>query len=185
MRVITGIAKGHSLKWPKSPRIRPTADVVRGAIFSTMDSLSVDWDSVLDLYAGTGSLGIEALSQGAQRADFVEQNPKCCAVIKQNLEHTKLINHAKIYRMAVEKALVTLKENYGIIFIDPPYADASGMTIVGKVALSDLAGENTTIVNEHSGKTQTEITYGNFQRIRFLKHGDTHVSIYQSIGGTN
>jgi len=173
------------LKWPKEPRIRPTADLVRGAIFSALESLEVDWSRALDMYAGTGALGIEALSRGASKADFVEQNSKCCSVIKENLARTGFSERAKVYRLEARKALRTLKERYSIIFLDPPYADETGQAILGEVASSELVGEQATIVMEHSQKLKPEAAYGNFKMIKSLHHGETCISIFQVEEGRN
>ncbi|MCD5412600.1 MAG: 16S rRNA (guanine(966)-N(2))-methyltransferase RsmD [Dehalococcoidia bacterium] len=183
MRVIAGKAKGHSLRWPKDPHIRPTIDLVRGAIFSALESLSVDWSHALDLYAGSGALGIEALSRGAEEVDFVERNHNCCSIIKENLKHTRLAERSRVYRMEARKALRTLEKQYTLIFLDPPYSDRSGHTMLGEVANSSLAGRQTTIVMEHSQQLSPEETCGKFHMIRRLRHGDTCVSIYQFAGG--
>ncbi len=205
MRVIAGQAKGHPLKRPKGSHIRPTVDLVRGAIFSALESLAVDWSHALDLYAGSGALGIEALSRGAEGVDFVERNPRCCSIIKENLKHTGLqsqesrvksresgggglrtpdsrpLTRSKVYRMEARKALRTLKKRYTLIFLDPPYSDRS--TILAEVADSGIVGRETTIVMEHSQKLSPEETCGKFQMIRRLRHGDTCISIYQFAGG--
>ncbi|MCL0070452.1 16S rRNA (guanine(966)-N(2))-methyltransferase RsmD [Dehalococcoidia bacterium] len=183
MRVIAGKAKGHSLRWPKDPHIRPTIDLVRGAIFSALESLSVDWSHTLDLYAGSGALGIEALSRGAEEVDFVERNHNCCSIIKENLKHTRLAERSRVYRMEARKALRTLEKQYTLIFLDPPYSDRPGHTILAEVADSGLVGRQTTIVMEHSQKLSPEETCGKFHMIRRLRHGDTCVSIYQFAGG--
>ena len=86
MRVIAGKAKGHRLKVLKGTITRPATDLVRGAIFSILENSKSDWEQVLDLFSGSGALGIEALSRGASWADFVEQEPRCCAIIRENLE---------------------------------------------------------------------------------------------------
>ena len=81
MRVIAGSAKGHHIKVPKGTGTRPATDLVRGAIFSILETADADWSRVLDLFSGSGSLGIEALSRGAGWVDFVDQEPKCCRII--------------------------------------------------------------------------------------------------------
>ncbi len=171
------------MKCPKDPRSRPTIDLVRGAIFSALQSLFVDWSYALDLYAGSGALGIEALSRGAEGADFVERNPRCCSIIKENLGHTGLAERSRIYCMEAGNALRTLDKQYTLIFLDPPYFDRSGHTMLGEVARSSLAGRQTTIVMEHSQQLSPEEICGKFQMIRRLRHGDTCVSIYQFAGG--
>lgn len=179
MRIIAGTAKGKHLKSPKGVSLRPTSDLVRGAVFSILESLATDWSSVLDLYAGTGSLGIEALSRGAQRADFVEHNPRCCAIIKENLENAGLASQAHVYCSRVTKALSFLKERYSIILMGPPYADLSIPEILEQLANSCLVGPGTTIAVEHSYRLPLSPNYGNFQLIKERCHGDTCISVYQ------
>ena len=185
MRVIAGKAKGCSLKYPKEPRIRPTTDMIKEAIFSALEAATIDWTRALDLYAGTGSLGIEALSRGSDEADFVENNPKCCWVIRDNLKHTGFSERANVYRLDASKASITLNKEYSLIFMDPPYADHDAWKTLAKIADSDLAGIHTTIVMEHSQKTSGDIQYGDFQISNSLRHGDTCVSIFQHCGGSN
>ena len=122
MRVIAGKAKGHRLKAPKTTATRPATDLVRGAIFSILENRAEDWSQVLDLYSGSGALGIEALSRGAGWVDFVEHNPQTCSIIKENLEKTKFIEQAHIYCWDVAKAISVLDKEYNIILVDPPYA---------------------------------------------------------------
>ena len=86
LRVITGTAKGTLLKVPDIAGVRPATDLVRGAIFSILENLTDEWSRVLDLFSGSGSLGIEALSRGAGWVDFVDRERRCCDIIKQNLE---------------------------------------------------------------------------------------------------
>jgi len=185
MRVIAGTAKGHALKCPKEPRIRPTADRVREAIFSALESADTCWSRILDLYAGTGALGIEALSRGADEADFVEKNFKCCSVIRENLEHTGLTEKANIYRLDAVRALRSLARQYTLIFMDPPYSDPAVRAMIGKVVTSGLVGDLTTIVLEHSSHNKPEVRYGDFRLTRSLHHGDTLVSIFQHTGEMN
>jgi len=83
MRVITGKVKGPHLKFPRGTKTRPVTDIVRGAIFSILENITDDWARVLDLFAGSGALGIEALSRGAGWVDFVESERKCCDIIKE------------------------------------------------------------------------------------------------------
>lgn len=185
MRVVAGIAKGHTLRYPRTPRIRPTADLVRGAIFSALESLDIDWSSVLDLYAGTGALGIEALSRGAGEADFVEHNPSCCSIIRENLRHTGLSGRGKVYHLDVRRAIYSLGRQYSLIFLDPPYADRTNEAILGEVASSNLTRDEATIVMEHSQKLKPKADYSDFRMTRNLQHGDSHVSIFQRGGGEN
>ena len=148
-----------------------------------LECTAPDWSRVLDLYAGTGALGIEALSRGAGWADFIEQSAKCCAIIKQNLERTGLAEKAKVYCSDAEKALSFLSGGYGIILVDPPYFDSSVSFILPKLASSALVAEETSIVVEHSRRLALEGRYGDFQMTKNLRHGDTCISVYQFSGG--
>lgn len=163
--------------------IRPTSDLVRGAIFSMLESVATDWSRVLDLYAGTGALGIEALSRGSEWADFVERNPRLCALIKQNLEHSGLAAQGAVYCVTASKALSILAGKYGIVLLDPPYADPSITTTAEELTSSRLVGEDSTIVVEHSRRAPLKERYGDFRQVRNLRHGDSCVSVYQYSGG--
>ncbi len=109
MRVIAGEAKGHTLKAPKGMTTRPMADKVKGAVYSMLTNLLAqlerDWGRVLDLYSGTGSIGIEALSRGAVWADFVEVNAGVCRIISENLEHTNMLERARVNNRNVSSFL--------------------------------------------------------------------------------
>lgn len=148
-----------------------------------LESKAGDWSKVLDLYAGTGALGIEALSRGAEWADFVERNPKLCTVIRQNLEHTGLSAQGAIYCVTAEKALSILKGKYGILLLDPPYTDPSVDAIAERLSSSRLVGEESTIVIEHSRRAPLKEKYGNFKQVKNVRHGDSCVSVYQYAGG--
>lgn len=109
MRVISGEARGHNLKAPKGMTTRPMADKIKGAVFSMLSTIlnqkDQDWGRVLDLYAGSGSIGIEALSRGASWVDFVEINAGVCRVISENLEHTKFTARARVNNRQVNSFL--------------------------------------------------------------------------------
>lgn len=179
MRIIAGKAKGQYIKSPKGVSLRPTSDLIRGAIFSILESIATDWSSVLDLYAGTGSLGIEALSRGAQWADFVEQNPRCCTIIKENLERARLAEQAHVYCCSATKAISFLKVRYGIVVMGPPYREYSVIETLEQLASSSLIGAGSTMVVEHSYRLPLSSAYGNFQLVKDRRHGDTCISIYQ------
>ena len=183
MRVIAGKAKGHHLKFASSTRLRPTSDMIKGAIFSALDSMEIDYTRVLDLYAGTGALGIEALSRGADYADFVERDPRFCDIIWDNLVNTKFTEQAHIYRSTVKKALSFIKDRYMLVLMDPPYTDKTIPNILQILADSPIVGEGSTIVVEHAEQKLLESAYGCFHRIKNINHGDTSVSIYQFKAG--
>jgi len=144
-----------------------------------LESLEADWSSVLDLYAGTGSLGLEALSRGALWGEFVEHNPKCCATIKENLENAGFGSQAHVYCCSVARAISFLTKRYGIILMGPPYADSSVVEVLERLATSSLVGPGTTIVVQHSSRLPLGSAYADFHLIKQRRHGDTCISIYQ------
>ena len=174
VRVIAGEAKGLRLKRPRG--IRPTSHRMRGAVFSMLGSLGVDWSRVLELYAGTGALGIEALSRGATAVDFVEQNPRCCAILRENLRRSGFETMSKVYDCSVRKALTFLQEPYTLILLDPPYASFDH-ALLEQLAL--LAVEGCLMTVEHSSRVPLADSYGPFRQVRSRCHGDSCVSIYR------
>jgi 16S rRNA (guanine966-N2)-methyltransferase len=179
MRVIAGSAKGHHLKVPKGTGTRPATDLVRGAIFSMLEGIASDWSRVLDLFSGSGALGIEALSRGAGWVDFVEQEPRCCSIIKQNLERTKLAERAHVYCRRVSKALTFLEGEYNIIVMDPPYADETIGETIQQLATSALVGRDTIVVVTHSPHLTLNSSYPPLTLLKERRHGDSYIAIYQ------
>ncbi len=179
MRVIAGKAKGHRLKVPRGTIVRPATDLVRGAIFSILEATTTDWTQVLDLFAGSGALGIEALSRGAVWVDFVEREPRCCDIIRQNLEKTKFTAQAHIYCCSVAKAISFLDKEYSIILMDPPYSDSSIGNLVTQLATSRLVGTGSTVVVTHSIHLLLGSTYAALNLIKERRHGDSCIAIYQ------
>lgn len=182
MRVIAGRAKGHRLKGPRdrSGRTRPSSDLIRGAIFSALASLGADLSRVLDLYAGSGALGIEALSRGAAWCDFVERDPRACALIRENLRSTGLQDQAGVHCTAVERAPARLQGPYTLVLADPPYADAAALSALEAVASSPLVEAGTTLlVLEHSARQEPPARLGPLSLVSQRRHGDSAVSIYR------
>jgi 16S rRNA (guanine966-N2)-methyltransferase len=179
MRVITGKAKGHRLKFPKGTRTRPATDLVRGAIFSILENIAEGWAQVLDLFSGSGALGIEALSRGAGWVDFVESEPRCCGIIKENLEKTKLAAQAHIYCCKVAQAISFLDKEYDIILMDPPYKNRAIGDVIMQLAASRLVGTNTTVVVTHSPHFILNASYDGISLVKEHRHGDSCISIYR------
>src|SRR6266702_2642473 len=139
MRVISGTARGRPLR--AAAETRPTADLIKGAIFSMLEALAykrgfepdedghlaaaLAWPRALDLFAGSGGLGIEALSRGARFAEFVEQDRDAVRVIQANLRTTGLDECARVHQTAVAAALRTVRRPVDVVFLDPPYVDAA------------------------------------------------------------
>lgn len=122
MRVISGKARGVSLKTPNGMATRPTADRVKEALFSIIQ-FDIPGANVLDLFGGTGQLGIEALSRGAKRAVFVDEREDACRLIRENLKRTKLENDGQVIRSDYLAYLRNCHTKFDIILLDPPYAE--------------------------------------------------------------
>ena len=179
MRVIAGTAKGHHLIGPDRRTTRPATDLVRGSVFSMLEGLASDWSLVLDLFSGTGAMGIEALSRGAGWADMVDRQRRCCDIIKQNLVKTKLEERAHVYCSDVAKAISFLDKEYNIIILDPPYANTGIGEIISKVANSKLVGPETIVVVTHSPHLTLEPSYPPLGLIKERRHGDSCINIYR------
>jgi 16S rRNA (guanine966-N2)-methyltransferase len=185
LRVIAGSAKGRRLKGPgrgsKSPSVtRPSSDLVRGAVFSALASLEVDDSAVLDLYAGTGALGIEALSRGAGKCDFVEKDRAMVDIIRQNLDLIGVADRASVHRGDVARVVSGLIGPYTLVLADPPYDDPSAWDTMETLALSGIVdGVEGTITVEHRTKDRSREVLGGFRRVRQLRHGESAVAIYR------
>jgi len=185
MRVIAGTARGRRLKSPPvRPRgvssVRPSSDLMRGAIFSALTSLDADLSRVLDIYAGSGALGIEALSRGAEWCDFVERDPAACAVIRENLRLTGFEAKAAVHCMPAERAASRVSGSYTLVLADPPYADEQARSVLQHLAASALIEPgNTILVLEHGARSEPAAAVGPLALLNSRRHGDSAVSIYR------
>ncbi len=185
MRVITGTAKGHRLKAPRGSTTRPMLDRVKESLFSTLTSHYTLSGRILDLYAGTGSLGIECLSRGATGADFVEQNAHVCHIIRENLTHTGFRNQGHVHCMPVARYLqhYASTARYDFIFMDPPYADPAIEQIIRTITTIGIDTDRGVLIVGHSPRVVLADAYGEWQRIRFRRVGDSCFSIYEHTDG--
>lgn len=156
---------------------RPTSDKVREAIFGMLGE-AVDGRTALDLFAGTGAMGIEALSRGATFAVFVERRAPACQIIRANLAHTRLQQEARLLCMPVERALPRLDEPFGLVLMDPPYAYPGILDILGMLGGAAVIGNDTLVVFEHSPRFAIEDRYGRLILRRQRTYGDTAVAIF-------
>ena len=178
MRVVGGVAKGKKLRGAVSRRARPTTELVRGAIFNILREDDVRGARVLELFAGTGALGIEALSRGAAWVDFVEHDPRQCAVIRANLSSTGFSNNARVHRRSVNSALESLKGLYEVILMDPPYELESLNQVLDGLEYSSLPGDSAVLVVGHSKRQPLEGSYGGFIRTGSHRYGDSQVDLF-------
>lgn len=179
MRVVGGVAKGRRLKGAVISGARPTTELARGAIFNALGPLDGQSTRVLDLYAGTGSLGIEALSRGATWADFVESHPRQCSVIRDNLAATNLADRASVHCVPVEKALTLLRCCYQLVMIDPPYKLGSLDRVLLDVAESEIMEAGATAVVGHPKQLTLRETYDGLSRIRTYRYGGSIIGFFE------
>ena len=179
MRVGGGEARGRRLKGAVIPGVRPTTERVRAAIFNILDIDQYLDRRVLDLFAGTGSLGIEALSRGAAWADFVERDRRQCAVIRENLVSTGYAELAVVKQADAARSLMLLPGGYNLVLMDPPYRMGAFHDVLGGIAGNrDLVLVGGTVVAGHSRHTELLAAYGSLRRVQFRQYGDNVVSIY-------
>lgn len=177
MRVIAGESKGQHIGSLKRLGARPTTQRVRSSLFAILEAVGLDGKRVVDLYAGTGTLGIEALSRGAIWADFVEASPKRCALIRQSLNTLGYSARSKVYCMKVERALKSLDKSYDFVLMDPPYTLGPIHHVLEKVG--DLAKKGALVAAGHSKHHPLEARYEGIELVRERKYGDTVCSIYR------
>lgn len=182
MRVIAGKAKGRQLRAPRGTTTRPATDLVKGAIFSILENMADSWGQVLDLFSGSGQLGIEALSRGADWVDFVERAPQCCAIIKDNLEKTGFSEQAHVYCCSVAKAFSFLDKEYDIILMDPPYSNASIGDVIIQLAASRLVGDDSVVMATHSSLLPFKSAYGALCMVKEYRHGDSCIAVFRKGG---
>jgi 16S rRNA (guanine966-N2)-methyltransferase len=185
MRVVAGERRGFQLKGPAGRFTRPMADRIKEAVFSMLAALGVEPVRVLDLYAGTGSLGIEALSRGAEWADFVEQHRAAAAVVRANLEHTRYADVSRVHQEPVAAFLTRAERNpaqtapYDLIIMDPPYADPELVSTLERIGRSPLVESGTVLVIGHSPRVALPERAGRLARWRERCHGDSCFSLYE------
>lgn len=180
LRITGGEYRGRRLKVPKSADLRPTSDRVRGAIFSILGPDVLEGARVLDLYAGTGALGMEALSRGADWVDFVEANRRRAQQLRINLESLDLSSKAKVHAGKVERVVDGLGGGYDLVLADPPYA------VVDLAELLELLNKKGTLCNEsvvvieHRYDTALAEVHKRLELVTRRRYGDTSVSIYRA-----
>jgi 16S rRNA (guanine(966)-N(2))-methyltransferase RsmD len=186
MRIVAGSVGGRHLKVPRGHKVRPTADQVREAIFNILVSRFPLADiRVLDLFAGTGALGIEALSRGARAAVFVDTSPEAHRVIQANLHLTGLRHRARLIRASAAKGIrVAEKEllHFGGVFLDPPYGEGWVDKILRLLAQSPILEPNAWIVVEHDQREAGAAAYPPLVLTDRRRYGTTEVSFYQRQG---
>ena len=178
MRIISGISKGRRLATPKSQAIRPTSDRVKESIFNILGNL-VDGKAVLDLFAGTGSLGIEALSRGAHKALFVEKGRQALRLIEKNLSQLGMNGRSEILPTSVSRAIGILKqrgESFDLILMDPPYEKGLIQETLVKLYSHRIYHKDSILVVEHDRREPLPEVVEGWILTRQRKIGNTMIS---------
>ena len=180
MRVITGKARGVTLKTPEGMVTRPTTDRVKEAMFSIIH-FEIPGADVLDLFGGTGQLGIEALSRGAKSAVFVDAGEPACRLIRENLKRTRLEAQARVVRSDYLAYLERTKEQFDIILLDPPYAEVFLESAIKKITEIDILRQDGIIVAERPLGKELPWEFPGYDRSKDYKYGNTLLTIYRKV----
>jgi len=178
MRVITGKARGVVLKTPEGMATRPTADRVKEALFSIIQ-FDIAGAKVLDLFGGTGQLGIEALSRDASSAVFVDEREDACRLIRENLKRTKLEKSARVIRSDYMAFLKNCHESFDIIFLDPPYAEDFLENSLKLITEIDILQSGGIIVAERPVEKELLLDFPGFSRSKDYKYSKSILTIYR------
>ena len=178
MRVITGKARGVALKTPDGLKTRPTTDRVKEAMFSIIH-FDLPGARVLDLFGGTGQLGIEALSRGASSAVFVDSAEDACKLIRENLTRTKMEKYGKLVRADYLQYLERCKETFDIVLLDPPYAEVFLENALKKITEIDILQTGGIIVAERPVGKELPWDFEGFTRSKDYKYGKTLLTLYR------
>ena len=179
MRIISGLKRGLKLKSLEGSDTRPTLDNVKEAIFSMLFD-SVEGADVLDLFAGSGALGLEALSRGAKKAVFVDSNPKACQIVRANIESAGFNTKASVIKKDARDFIIEAGkrgEKFSLIFLDPPYNEGLLMPAVKSVL--PLVSDYGFIVCEHPPEVEVEENIGGFSIWRSYRYGKVHITVYK------
>ena len=178
MRVIAGKAKGTVLKTPDGMKTRPTADRVKEALFS-ITQFDLPGGAVLDLFGGTGQLGIEAISRGASQAVFVDEAESACRLIKENIRRAKMEDQAKVIRGDYLSYLGNCREKFRIIFLDPPYAEVFLETALKKISEIDILQSGGIIIAERPLGKELPAQIEGFVRSKDYKYGKILLTLFR------
>lgn len=180
LKVAGGTARGIPLAEPKGHRLRPTSGLVREAIFNILGDL-VPGARVLDCYAGTGALGIEALSGGAREAVFIETHPAACRAILDSLARTGLAENATVLRGKLPGALSTISGAFDLVFMDPPYDDIDAAELLS--SMRTLLTPGGLVVYEHKSRYNPPEQPSGLILDERRNYGDSAVAIYRALEG--
>ncbi|MEG0855046.1 MAG: 16S rRNA (guanine(966)-N(2))-methyltransferase RsmD [Terrisporobacter sp.] len=181
MRVISGKVRGLKLNAPKNDDVRPTTDRVKESLFNMINSYMIESD-ILDLFAGTGSLGIECLSRGASRCIFVDSSKESIGIVKSNIKKARMENESVVlntdFKSAI-KSLASRNAEFDVIFMDPPYYKNMFSDALSAVDNNNLLKEDGIILVEHDTKDKFPNSIGRLYKSKDKKYGGTTITFYK------
>ncbi len=180
MRVIAGKARGLKLNTPKNDDVRPTTDRVKESLFNMINPYIMD-SNILDLFAGTGSLGIECLSRGASKCVFVDKSKESIDIVKSNIKKARVESESIIINSDFKEAIrVKIKnEKFDVVFMDPPYYKNLFIECLETIEESNILSEDGIIVVEHDTKEILPDEVKNLEKYRTKKYGNTTITFYR------
>lgn len=180
MRIIAGKFKGHRLVPFQADHIRPTTDRVKESLFNKWMSLC-EGARVLDLFSGTGNLGLEALSRGAEYVEFVEKNDKSLRILRENLAKLRVKEGVKVIKMDVLQYLKQKGDRFDLILIDPPFTQVMADQVLSQLASSSVLGPGTLVAIESGTKEHVEEVYGALRLYDHKEFGDKTLNLYENL----
>lgn len=176
MRIITGTAKGKRLSAPEGRDVRPTPERVKEGIFSALQ-FDIEGRRILDLFAGSGQLGLEALSRGAQSCTFVDASNTSLNLVRKNLENTGFSEKSKTVHMDYAAFAASSRDTFDIAFLDPPYS--AGLLMPAVKAVLPLMSKHGMIVCEHPPEVKLDEETGGFKISKTYRYGKVLITIYR------
>lgn len=184
MRITGGTARGRILRAPRGSRVRPTADKVRAAIFNILAArTAIEGKRILDLYAGTGALGLEALSRGVSSVLFVDESWESCRLVQQNLDRGGFGDRGRIRRMTLPQALRRLGaggDRFDVVLLDPPYREGLSQRSLEALADARLVAPSGWVVAEHAREEALADRYAELACEDRRHYGSTALSLYHN-----
>lgn len=179
MRIISGSLRGRKLKSPKGNDVRPTADKVKEAVFDIIFQYVPEDYVAMDVFAGSGSIGIEAISRGASRVFFSDESKESLALVRDNLKICGISDEAILLNGDFKRNIARVKEPVDVYFLDPPYADGFILPALKAIDEKNVITEDGIVVAEHAAKDVLPEKYAGFTRIKNRRYGTIGLSIYQ------
>ena len=179
MRVISGSLRGRKLKSPRGNDIRPTSDKVKEAVFDIIFQYMPEEYIAFDVFAGSGSMGIEAISRGASKVFFSDQSKESLALVRENLILCGVLENAVLLNGDYKRNIARVKEPVDVYFLDPPYADGFILPALKAIDEADVINPDGIVVAEHAAKDKLPEVYSGFSRIKERRYGTICLTVYQ------